>query len=292
MVKASVVVPVYNGGEFFLQCLRALTTQSLPRDQYEVIVVDDGSIDSSAAYAESFGARVISQPNAGAPAARNTGICAARGKWIAFTDADCVPSRRWLQALLARVERDPSSIGAAGRTTGFESKTAAARFVDLMCGLDAATYLRHPLFPFAPSDNLMYRRDYLVTVGGFDARYATYDACDLHTRLLARYDGPFEYEPAALVLHRHRTSWKAYWRQQYFYGVGYAQFLIAHRDRVQWRMRHQLAAIGGVLRNGALALLPAAGDSRIVRQGTFVRAAAQHAGFLRTYYNPMERQRW
>jgi glycosyltransferase involved in cell wall biosynthesis len=292
MVKASVVVPVYNGGEFFVQCLRALSAQTLARDQYEVIVVDDGSKDSSAAYAASFGATVISQANAGAPAARNAGIYAARGEWIAFTDADCVPSRRWLQALLARVERDPRSIGAAGRTTGFESNTAAARFVDLMCGLDAATYLRHPVFPFAPSDNLMYRRSYLLSVGGFDPRYATYDACDLHTRLLARYDGPFEYEPAALVLHRHRATWKAYWRQQYFYGVGYAQFLIAHRDRAQWRIRHQMSALQNVIRNAALAALPAEGDAKILRQGSFVRSAAQHAGFLRTFYNPLERRRW
>jgi glycosyltransferase involved in cell wall biosynthesis len=292
MVKVSVVVPVYNGGEFFLSCLRALFGQTLPRDEYEVIVVDDGSTDCSAAYAASFGAHVLSQKNAGAPAARNAGIAAALGKWIAFTDADCVPSRRWLQALLDRVERDPHSIGAAGRTTGFQSNTPAARFVDLICGLDAATYLRHPAFPFAPSDNLMYRRMYLLAVGGFDPRYATYDACDLHTRLLAYYTGPFEYEPQALVLHRHRASWKAYWRQQYFYGIGYAQFLIAHRDRVQWRFRHQAAALGSVLRNAALALLPASGDTRIVRRGSFFRSAAQHAGFLRTYYNPMERRRW
>jgi hypothetical protein len=114
----------------------------------------------------------------------------------------------------------------------------------------------------------------------------------LHTRLLARYDGPFEYEPAALVLHRHRATWKAYWRQQYFYGVGYAQFLIAHRDRAQWRIRHQMSALQNVIRNAALAALPAEGDAKILRQGSFVRSAAQHAGFLRTFYNPLERRRW
>lgn len=292
MVKVSVVVPVYNGGEFFVSCLRSLFSQTLPREEYEVIVVDDGSTDASAAFAVSFGAKVISQTNAGAPAARNAGIFAASGEWVAFTDADCVPSRRWLQALLQRVESDPRSIGAAGRTAGFQSGTPAARFVDLMCGLDAAAYLRHPTFPFAPSDNLLYRRAFLIGVGGFDARYATYDACDLHTRMLARYPGTFEYEPAALVLHRHRSSWRAYWRQQYFYGVGYAQFLIAHRDRAQWRLRHQAAALGAVLRNAVLALLPSRGDTKVLRHGRFVRAAAQHAGFLRTYYSPLERRRW
>ena len=291
-MRASVIVPVYNGGAFFQNCLRALFAQTLPREDYEVIVVDDGSADGSADMAERFGARVIRQANAGAPAARNAGILAANSEWLAFTDADCVPSRRWLQALLERAERVPGSIGAAGRTSGYQSTTAAARFVDLMCGLDAATYLRHPTFPFAPTDNLLYRREYVEAVGGFDARYATYDACDLHTRLLERYSGPFDYEPAALVLHRHRPSWKAYWRQQYFYGVGYAQFLIGHRSRAPWRLRHQAQALAKIAENAFLALLPARGDEKILRRGSFVRATAQQAGFLRTYYNPWERRRW
>jgi glycosyltransferase involved in cell wall biosynthesis len=292
VVDVSVVVPVYNGGEIFASCLRSLFSQTLPRDRYEVIVVDDGSTDGSGQLAASFGAKVLTQRNAGAPAARNAGLFAARGRWVAFTDADCIPSRRWLQALLTNIERDPQSIGAAGKTTGYRSETPAARFVDLMSGLDAASYLRHPVFPFAPTGNVMYRRAYLMEIGGFETRYATYDACDLHTRLLERYTGAFAYEPSAVVLHRHRTSWKAYWRQQYFYGVGYAQFLIAHRDRAQWRIRHQLAALAAIAKNAIRASLPARGDDAIVRRGTLIRTTAQHAGFLRTYYSVTERRRW
>jgi glycosyltransferase involved in cell wall biosynthesis len=291
-VNVSVIVPVYNAGSAFRDCLQSLFAQTLPRAEYEVVIVDDGSTDGSAALAEQFPAKVIRQRNAGAPAARNTGISAARGTWLAFTDSDCITSRRWLETLLRRVQAGEASVGAAGRTTGFQSQSPAARFVDLMGGLDASTYLRHPRFPFAPTANLLYRADYVRDVGGFDTRYATYDACDLHTRLLARYAGPFYYEPAALVLHRHRDSWKRYWRQQYFYGVGYAQFLLAHRRRAPWRVRHQVAALAAVARHAVSALLPARGDAAVVRHGRFIRAAAQQAGFLRTYYNRAERLRW
>jgi glycosyltransferase involved in cell wall biosynthesis len=291
-MNVSVVVPVYNGAATLEACLRSLQEQSLARSEYEVLVVDDGSTDASAIIARRFGARVLQQPNAGAPAARNTGMLAARGRWIAFTDADCVVSRNWLTALLAAVCARQDCLGAAGKTVGFSSQTAAARFVDLMGGLDAQRYLQHPVYPFAPTANVLYRRDCLLAIHGFDARYATYDACDLHTRLMRKFQGAFVYEPRALVLHRHRPSWPAYWRQQFYYGVGYAQFMLARRREVRWSAAHQLRAACDVVAKAAMAMLPARGDDAIVRRGLVIRAAAQQAGFLRTYYNPAERRKW
>lgn len=291
-MKVSVVIPVYNGAATLGDCLRAVAQQSLPRMDYEIVVVDDGSTDNSSRVAHAFNARVIRQSNAGAPAARNAGVRAARGQWVAFTDSDCVVSRGWLAALLAAAESRPGTLGAAGKTLGFASQTAAARFVDLMGGLDAQRYLQHPVYPFAPTANALYRRAQLLAVGGFDARYATYDACDLHTRLTRRFGGAFPYEPRALVLHKHRPSWKAYWRQQFFYGVGYAQFMLSHRAELHWSAAHQARAAYDVIAKAVRALVPAQGDDGIVRRGSLIRAAAQQAGFLRAYYSPAERRRW
>jgi glycosyltransferase involved in cell wall biosynthesis len=291
-MKVSVVVPVYNGGATLAACLRSLKTQSLPRSEYEIIVVDDGSRDNSVRIAREAGVRVITQRNAGAPAARNTGVRFARGTWIAFTDSDCVASRGWLEALITAAHSQPGSIGAAGKTLGLDSRTPAARFVDLMGGLDAQRYLLHPAYPFAPTANVLYRRSYLLAVDGFDVRFATYDACDLHTRLRKHFNGPFPYEARALILHRHRVSWRAYWRQQFFYGVGYAQFMLARRGELRWSIVHQVRAALDVLFKAASSLAPVQGDEAILRRGWLVRAAAQQAGFLRTYYNPLERRRW
>jgi len=290
-VAVSVVVPVYNGAATIESCLHALRAQSL-REPYEIIVVDDGSTDATPELVRRAGVRLVQQKNAGAPAARNRGVAEARGEWIAFTDSDCVPSRTWLARLLAAARRTPDSLGAAGRTLGHESRGPAARFVDLMGGLDPEQSLAHPRFPWAPSANLMYRRAYIEAVGGYDARYATFDACDLHTRLRARFAGAFSYEPAALVLHRHRSSWKDYWRQQFFYGVGYAQFMLRHRSSARWHAAAELRALANVAKAACLALVPGRGNVRLVRRGLFVRYAAQHAGFVRTYYNPRERRRW
>ena len=290
-VSISVVVPVYNGAKTLRACLSAIATQAL-RVPFEAIVVDDGSTDETAMVAREFDVRVVRRENGGAPAARNTGILCARGEWVAFTDADCVPSRTWLARLLAKAMSDPKALGAAGKTVGLGSTSDAARFVDLMGGLDAERNLAHPVFPFAPTANVMYRREYLLEVGGFDERFATYDACDLHTRLRQRFGETFAYEPAAVVLHRHRAGWPAYWRQQLGYGVGYAQFMLAYRDYAPWTLWREVRALGGIVGRAVAASLPGGGERAIVRRGQFVRNTAQHLGFVRTYYSAKERKRW
>jgi CDP-glycerol glycerophosphotransferase len=98
-LRLSVVVPVYNVEDYLEECLRSLADQSL-RD-LEVVMVDDGSTDGSAAIARRFAAedarfRLVSQSNAGLGAARNTGIREARGEFLAFVDSDdLVPSEAY-----------------------------------------------------------------------------------------------------------------------------------------------------------------------------------------------------
>ena len=97
----SVVVPCYNREETIDRCLQSIWSQTI--EPLEVIVVDDGSTDNSAAVAEKHHTlvRVIRQANAGAAAARNRGIAECRGDWIAFVDSDDVWSRDKLQKQLA-----------------------------------------------------------------------------------------------------------------------------------------------------------------------------------------------
>jgi glycosyltransferase involved in cell wall biosynthesis len=289
----SVVVPVRDGEATLATCLQGLAAQSLPRDRFEVIVVDDGSTDASAAIAERLATLVVSRPAGGAGAARNTGWHAARGRWVAFTDADCLPSRSWLAALDAAIARNGNDgLGGAGPTIGYDSATAPARFVDLIGSLDGQRHLDHPTFPFAPSCNVVYRRDALVTVGGFDERFCSYEACDLHTRLLDTAPGPFAFVPRAVVFHRHRDSWRDYWRQQYSYGQGYAQFVWRYRDRLRWSRREEARAWASVVRAGLSTLSVTGGDDGLVRRGMLVKLLAQRLGFDSTFWRGAERARW
>lgn len=90
MPLASIIIPIFNREQSVRAALDSVLAQTF-RD-FEVIVVDDGSTDDSLAVLKSYGERIrlICQPHAGAGAARNTGIRAAQGRWIAFLDSDDV----------------------------------------------------------------------------------------------------------------------------------------------------------------------------------------------------------
>lgn len=291
-IRVSVVVPVYNGAETLADCLRALENQSLARGSYEVIVVDDGSTDRSRSLAAAFDVRLIPGAHRREAAARNTGARAALGEWVAFTDADAAPTRGWLDYLLCAAERDKASLGAAGRIVGCPSDSSAARFTDLSGGLDTAAHLAHPIFPYAPLANAMYRRSAVLAVGGLDERYHHYPGPDFHQRLLRRVGGPFHFESRAVVFHRNRETWGRYWRQQRGYGQGYAQFFLHYRDQVRWSWGREAAAWLRVVRLGAGACLPGRDDRALIRRGMFVKRLAHQLGFARTYYSRAERRRW
>jgi glycosyltransferase involved in cell wall biosynthesis len=292
----TVVVPAHDAARTLPDCLRALASQRLSRDQYAVVVVDDGSADGSAEVAETLGAEVLRQRRQGPGAARNAGWRAAGGRWVAFTDADCIPARSWLPTLLAAAERGADgarpALGAAGWTLGYCSTTPAARFVDLSGGLDAERHLAHPSFPFAPTGNVLYRRDALAAVAGFDVRYRSYEACDLHGRLVRADGGRFVFEPRAVVMHRHQVRWRDYWRQQVWYGKGLGQFVWHHRDAVDWSLHDELRACSQLARLGLDVCKPGSGDDALIRRGRFVKELAQRVGFVASYWNPRERARW
>ncbi len=119
--EISVVIASYNRAPFLRRCLAQLRAQTLR--SFEVIIADDGSTDGTAAEIEeiarahpSFALRVLrSETNAGANAARNRGVQAARGTLIALLDSDCLPEPGWLEAL-AEPFSDPRVAAAVGTT--------------------------------------------------------------------------------------------------------------------------------------------------------------------------------
>ena len=124
----SVIVPAYNAEKTIKGCLEALLNQDY-NGNYEIIMVDDGSTDSTADIILSYKTvRLIKQPNAGPAAARNKGASEAKGEIILFTDSDCVPERDWIRMMTEPFEQDMSVIGVKGayRT---RQREIAARFV-------------------------------------------------------------------------------------------------------------------------------------------------------------------
>lgn len=290
----SVTVCVYNGADTLADCLRAFAQQNFPHDQFEVIVVDDGSTDDSVKIAERYKTRVERIPHRGLAAARNVAWQTARAPWVVFTDDDCGATRNWLQTLWRAVNQPSQErvLGAAGKMIGFPSDCDAARYAEIRGAFNNDTHLEHPRFPYAPMGNIIYRREALAAVNGLDERFTTYESCDLHTRLLRAYGGNFFYEPNALVLHRFYTTWEQYYRQQRWYGQGVAQFMWKYRGEIPWSLPREL---GEWARVAALGHAPnPASDQRaaLVRHGDFIKNLALRIGFAQTYWSQTERARW
>jgi glycosyltransferase involved in cell wall biosynthesis len=117
----SVVIPVKDDAEPLERCLAALARQTVT--PLEVVVVDNGSVDHSAAVAARYGARVVREPAPGIPAAAATGYDAAVGDVIARCDADSVPPPDWVHRLLV------------GLPPGVAAVTGSGWFYDLPAGL-------------------------------------------------------------------------------------------------------------------------------------------------------------
>jgi glycosyltransferase involved in cell wall biosynthesis len=164
--RVSVIVPVYNSVQFVRGCLASLNAQSLSPNDYEVVVVDDGSTDGTAETAREFAARsrgnfvVVAQPrNAGPAAARNAGLRAARADVVAFTDADCEAAADWLERGLARFDAEPEIAAVEGRT---DPKGETGTLTHQMRNDSGGLWM---------TCNMLYRRSALDDVGGFDERF-------------------------------------------------------------------------------------------------------------------------
>jgi glycosyltransferase involved in cell wall biosynthesis len=95
----SVVIPTYNEEENIVRCLESLQHQTLSRDEYEIIVVDGNSMDGTREYAAPLADLVMVQNSKKVGGARNDGVQAARGSFIATTDADCICPPNWLATI-------------------------------------------------------------------------------------------------------------------------------------------------------------------------------------------------
>lgn len=232
MPRVSVIIPALNAQKTIGQTLRALRSQA-GIDDYEVIVVDNGSSDDTAGIARELGACVLHEPVRGPAAARNCGLAYATGEIVAHLDADTVPSRRWLAELCAPFETDGVII-AAGRSLCYPPKTAAERYAQAIGLNDATLAVSREPFPFAPSLNLAVRRTSAVAAGGWNAALITGEDVDFSHRILSAGGGPIAYCERAILYHHARADDAALRLQARSYGAGVADLYRLYPNEVDW----------------------------------------------------------
>jgi GT2 family glycosyltransferase len=236
----SVVICAYNAGATIEDCLDALSRVDYPH--LEVIVVDDGSTDDTAARTGAHpSVRLIQIPNGGLSAARNVGLQAARGDIVAYVDADVRVEPSWL-AYLVQPFLTSDAVAAGGPNVVPDDDDWFAQCVARSPGGPNHVLLDDRIAEHIPGCNFAVRRDALLAIGGFDPIFLRAgDDVDACWRLQDR-GGRIAFAPAALVWHHHRSSLRAYWRQQVGYGEGEAWLRLRHQGRfsrsaVAWRGR-------------------------------------------------------
>lgn len=223
--RVSVVVCAYNAADTLEDNLSSLEKLTYP--DYEVILVNDGSRDRTSEIGHAHaGVRVIDIPNGGLSAARNVGLAAATGTIVAYTDADTRVDRDWLTFLVQPFLRS-DVVGSGGPNVVPADDPPIAQCIARAPGGPTHVLLDDRIAEHVPGCNMAFRRDALLAIGGFNPIYLRAgDDVDVCWRLQAR-GWKIGFAAAALVWHHHRSSVKAYWRQQVGYGEG-ERWLLAH----------------------------------------------------------------
>ncbi len=213
--RVSVVVCVYNGERTIRDCCEGLREIDYPN--FEVIIVDDGSTDATAAIAAEYDFRLIRTPNRGLSAARNTGMMAATGEIVAYTDGDARPDPHWLQYLVAEFARE-NHAGIGGWNIAPPGDGRTAECVANAPGGPVHVLLSDRIAEHIPGCSMAFRREALKAIGGFDPQFrAAGDDVDVCWRLQEQ-GWTLGFSHGAMVWHHFRDSIATYWKQQKGYG--------------------------------------------------------------------------
>ncbi|GEM84353.1 glycosyl transferase [Meiothermus hypogaeus NBRC 106114] len=207
-MRISVVIPARNEEQFILGCLHALKAQTLPPD--EIIVVDNGSTDRTGELVVEMGVKLVNCPTPGVAVARQAGLEAATGDWVATTDADSRPVAGWLEALRPHME---NSVALYGPMRMFGLPAWQEELTELGYGvfLKMMALLGKPNLAAA---NMAFHRQTALELGGYPMVEAREDVI-LGWNLMSK--GQVRYVRDALVLtsaRRVRGGWLPFlWRQ-------------------------------------------------------------------------------
>ncbi|MEM7756711.1 MAG: glycosyltransferase family A protein [Cyanobacteria bacterium P01_A01_bin.40] len=183
MVKVSVIIPAYNGDRYLAAAIDSVLEQTF--QDYEIIVVDDGSTDNTPQIAQQYGDAIqyLSQANQGVAASRNSGLATARGEYIAFLDQDDVFLPHKLASQVDLLERDPNlgMVNSGWQITNEQGELQAAvepwkQIPDLTA---ANIIIWKPVFLGA----ILFRRSWVDRVVGFNTTLQQTPDVDLVMRL-------------------------------------------------------------------------------------------------------------
>lgn len=240
----SVIIPVKNDAERLAVCLASLREQDYPSDRYEMIVVDNGSIDDSRLVAERAGAKVLCFPALRVGALRNRGVAEARGEILAFVDSDHEVPAGWLRGGATHL------LESGGQMVGAHYLAPRdGTWVQRIWELHRLRDRSRREVSWLATGNMFLRRADFDRLGGFREDLVAAEDVDLCVRFAAQTGRVICDMRVANVHHGEpRTLWQ-FFRKEYWRGSSGIRAFIAHGmplhelPSLVWPLFHLLAAL-------------------------------------------------
>ena len=222
--SVSFIIPVLNDQANIERCVRSILALKCPRQEYEIIVLDNGSTDGTHRVLQKFGLPFHVIQHVHVSALRNRGARCAKGHFLAFIDSDVEVSPDWIVKSLEEF-RDPGVVAAGC----FPEIPEQATWVQRAWDIHQRGRQSPQTGPVAwlPSMNLMVRRDAFLTIGGFNEQLETAEDVDLCYRLSEK--GMILNNPSMKAVHWGEASTLViFWKKEVWRGIGNVKGLFSH----------------------------------------------------------------
>jgi len=233
--EVSVVIPTFNMKHNLVNTVRAVLTQNF-EFPYEIVIIDDGSTDGTAKIVKRIikdqphkSIKYIYIKHAGPAQARNIGIRKSSGKYLAFTDSDCIPQKEWLGELIR--EFTSQDIAGVGGLTKGANQSLLDSFIDRVGILNPT--VRAEGVTQLITCNACYRRNILLDIGLFNEGFKKpggEDAELSHRIIKAGYT--LKFSKTAIVLHEHKKNLIEHLYSMYTYGQGRRKIAELHSEKI------------------------------------------------------------
>ena len=225
----SIVIPVKNEELLIGQCLESLKKLNYPRDKMEIIISDGLSNDNTVKIAQNYGAKVVENKIQTVAPGRNIGFAISKGDLVAFSDADCVMDKNWLNNSL-KYFKDEKVGGVGGPNLPPPNESYFEKAVRILFSLGslisgsahAIELKKIKSVEGIPGCNAVYKREVLKKAMPVDESLLTCDDVEMNYKII-REGYKLLYAPDVVVWHYRRDNPRKFWKQIYRYAVGRLQ---------------------------------------------------------------------
>jgi len=239
----SIVVPVLNGGKTIESCLKSLMSMDYPSDKIEIIVVDNGSKDNTAELVSKYPVVCVNEQRTGSSYARNTGIDHSVNNYIAFIDVDCVASRGMIRELMKSFDNEDVGVS-VGEVVTYPSKNQVENYTAIRKSKWQSRNMAYPKSPWFLSNCVVIKREVFEEVGHYDPQFSGMgcEDIDFSWRFFNKGKYKSEYQPRAVLFHRHRSTFWGLFYQYYRYGKGQYMLSLKHPGIISWNLSKETSA--------------------------------------------------